>query len=612
MNTIPAATSQRDHRIEQGERLHRSYTDVRIVSLFFWILLLGITWSTAMILIKTQRSGTEARVAASTRELVQTYEAHAVRALREIDQTLRTVKYAYEANDAWNALAQLKTRNLLPPEFLFDVTIADERGTVITSTGPRTAGDVSRQDYFIGARREDAFFIARPKRSGAEDTRLIFSRRLDRADGGFAGVVFISTDAEYFVSSYEPMKLGEHGMLALVGADGIVRARRIGSEVTAGDRLDWAHIVRYADDGSSGGALMVTPWDGIDRFTSARQLGMFPVAVIVGLSRDEQLQAIRASARAHIVIAALVSIVLSIVIAALGRMSRKLHQSRRREQEARVSGARQSGMAEIATNVLHNVGNALNSVNVATTLLADRVRNAKVSGLNRAVALLREHDGRLNAFLTEDPRGKHFAPYLAQLAESLHADQRACAEHLHALRESVEHIRNIVVMQQTFSKASAVREEVDLIEVMEASLQMNADALGRHGVTVVREFEKVPKIVLDKHGVLQILVNLTSNAKHACSASDRDDRQIALRIARQANAIAMSISDNGVGIPPENIARVFNHGFTTRQDGHGFGLHSSALTAKELGGSLQVHSDGLGHGATFTLAIPLQPGRMMS
>jgi signal transduction histidine kinase len=123
-------------------------------------------------------------------------------------------------------------------------------------------------------------------------------------------------------------------------------------------------------------------------------------------------------------------------------------------------------------------------------------------------------------------------------------------------------------------------------------------------VEVVREFENVPPMNVDKHKLLQILVNLVRNAKYACQESERVDKQMTVRVANGDGRIKISVIDNGVGIPPENLTRIFNHGFTTRKDGHGFGLHSGALAAKEIGGSLNVHSDGPGQGAAFTLELP--------
>jgi C4-dicarboxylate-specific signal transduction histidine kinase len=149
-----------------------------------------------------------------------------------------------------------------------------------------------------------------------------------------------------------------------------------------------------------------------------------------------------------------------------------------------------------------------------------------------------------------------------------------------------------------------VQEEINVVTLVQDSLRINEGTLRRHHVEVIREFENVPPMNVEKHKILQILVNLVRNAKHACQESDRVDKRLTVRVADGDGRIKISMMDNGVGIPPENLTRIFNHGFTTRKGGHGFGLHSGALAAKELGGSLTVHSDGPGQGAVFTLELP--------
>ncbi len=271
-----------------------------------------------------------------------------------------------------------------------------------------------------------------------------------------------------------------------------------------------------------------------------------------------------------------------------------------------MAASHRSGMAEIATNVLHNVGNVLNSVNVSATLVADNVKKSKISGLAKAVAVMREHAHDLGAFLASDPRGQKLPAYLAQLANHLTTEQEAILKELAFLRQHIDHIKEIVAMQQTFASASGVKEEVDLKELIEDGLRLNSGALLREGVELIRECEELPRVRLDKRKVLQILVNLISNAKHACNDSGRSDKRVVLRVAKVDDRINLTVSDNGVGIPPENLTRIFRHGFTTKVNGHGFGLHGGALAAKELGGALHVHSDGPGHGATFTLELPLE------
>jgi signal transduction histidine kinase len=269
-----------------------------------------------------------------------------------------------------------------------------------------------------------------------------------------------------------------------------------------------------------------------------------------------------------------------------------------------VDASRLGGMAEVATNVLHNVGNVLNSVNISTGLIVESVKQSRASDLARVVRLLQEHAHDLGAFLTEDSRGKHVPAHLAQLSEHLLADQQTVVSELSSLRQNVEHIKEIVAMQQKYAMVGGVKEMINVLDLVEDSVRMNEGNLSRHGVEVIREFAPVPPMNIEKHKILQILVNLVRNAKYACDESKRMEKRLTVRVVNGQGRVKISVIDNGVGIPAENLTRIFNHGFTTRKDGHGFGLHSGALAAKEMGGSLTVHSDGPGQGAAFTLELP--------
>jgi PAS domain S-box-containing protein len=272
-----------------------------------------------------------------------------------------------------------------------------------------------------------------------------------------------------------------------------------------------------------------------------------------------------------------------------------------------IETSRNAGMAEVATNVLHNVGNVLNSVNISSGLIVESVRKSRASSLAKVVILLREHAHDLGEFITNDSRGKHLPAHLAQLSEHLLDDQKAIVGELDSLRRNVEHIKEIVAMQQSYAAFGGLKEMINVVNLVEDSLLINEGALSRHQVEVTREFEKVPLMNVEKHKILQILVNLLRNAKHACQDSDRADKRLRVRVANGDGRVRISVMDNGIGIPPENLTRIFNHGFTTRKEGHGFGLHSGALAAKEMGGSLTVHSDGTGQGAAFTLELPCPP-----
>ncbi len=278
---------------------------------------------------------------------------------------------------------------------------------------------------------------------------------------------------------------------------------------------------------------------------------------------------------------------------------------RNRLNQELIETSRLAGMADVATGVLHNVGNVLNSVNVSGQLVAERVKTSRISGLSKAVALIEQHADDLATFITADERGKLLPEFLRALSEQLDSERGFVMEELDTLMKNVEHIKEIVNMQQSFATTSGVTIPVSLTDLAEDGLKTNDASFLRHNVTVLREYEELPQVTTDRHKVLQILVNLIGNAKQALAAADADEKRLTLRVVRShKNRVAVEVEDNGVGISTDNLSRIFQHGFTTKKKGHGFGLHSSALAAKELGGALTAHSDGHGQGATFTLELP--------
>ena len=269
--------------------------------------------------------------------------------------------------------------------------------------------------------------------------------------------------------------------------------------------------------------------------------------------------------------------------------------------------SRHAGMAEVATSVLHNVGNVLTSVNVSASLVTDNLRRSKAAGLGQVVSLLQEHQPDLGHFIGHDERGRQLPAYLDALAKHLLADQSTALLELDSLRKNIDHIKEIVSMQQSYAKLAGVTETVEVAQLVEESLRINAGGLARHAIRLECAFAPVPQITVDKHKVLQIMVNLLRNAKHACQNSVAAERRITVQITPGEGMVYITVSDNGVGISPENLTRIFSHGFTTKQDGHGFGLHSGALGAREMGGALRAASQGPGQGATFTLELPHNP-----
>ncbi|SCZ20602.1 Signal transduction histidine kinase [Pseudomonas sp. NFACC48-1] len=268
--------------------------------------------------------------------------------------------------------------------------------------------------------------------------------------------------------------------------------------------------------------------------------------------------------------------------------------------------SRQAGMAEIATTVLHNVGNVLNSVNVSAELVSSQMRTSKAQGLGKVAQLLSEHVHDLSDFLTRDHKGKMLPDYLLRLAKVVTEEQQGIIEELGQLTKGIDHIKTIVAAQQSYAVAVSIVETVPVAELIDDALRMSAGLLARQEVTMVKNIADLPLLALDRHRVLLILVNLIGNAKQALDGVIDRSPCVTFSVSLVDGAVLrITVADNGNGIAPEHLKRIFTHGFTTRKDGHGFGLHSCALAAQEMGGSLTVHSDGVGQGATFTLDIPL-------
>ena len=272
-----------------------------------------------------------------------------------------------------------------------------------------------------------------------------------------------------------------------------------------------------------------------------------------------------------------------------------------------VDVSRQAGMAEVATSVLHNVGNTLNSVNISTSLVTERLRQSRVTGVAKAARLLGESSAGPHSPLGQDPQVQKLHTYLTALAEELQAEREGMLQEMLALTESVEHLKSIISMQQKHARTGGTVEQVVVPQLIDEALRLHAVSFERLGIRIERDYAQVPSLMVDRHKLLQILINLLSNARHALDASQQPDKYLSIRVRQKAEGqgLLLEVADNGVGIAPEHLPLLFSQGFTTKKTGHGFGLHISALAAAELKGRLTCVSPGLGQGATFTLELPL-------
>ena len=271
-----------------------------------------------------------------------------------------------------------------------------------------------------------------------------------------------------------------------------------------------------------------------------------------------------------------------------------------------VDLSRRAGMAEVASGVLHNVGNVMNSVNVGANVASDAVKALPVERLAQACKLLEENAERLGDYLSTDPAGRKLREYLSALARTLIEDKQAIRAEVGRVLDHLEHMKKIIAAQQSYAKVNGVTEVCTLTDIAETALAISESGLRASRIQVVRELADVPPAFLDRHQILQILVNLISNAKHAIEEKDSHERTLTVAISAEESVARVEVRDTGIGIPAANLARIFNHGFTTKKTGHGFGLHNCANAAQQMSGTLEASSAGPGAGAIFVLTVPLQ------
>lgn len=275
-----------------------------------------------------------------------------------------------------------------------------------------------------------------------------------------------------------------------------------------------------------------------------------------------------------------------------------------------IIAARRAGMAEVATSVLHNIGNVMNSVNVSSNSLMDVLQETTLSGLNEVATLLRDHQHDFDKFVTENPQGKNLISYVEKISEFWNSRKIMFLKELNEINRNVKHIKDIISMQQALSGSLGSVEEVSVSSILDDAIKLNKNFFSQGSLSLVFECSNHTSILTDRVKFLQVLVNLIRNAYESIIEHGAKDKNIKIVCEEPDMAhVSIKIIDNGMGVKPENLKKLFSHGFTTKKDGHGFGLHTSAIAARELGGSLTVESEGEGKGCTFELLFPKKPTR---
>lgn len=287
---------------------------------------------------------------------------------------------------------------------------------------------------------------------------------------------------------------------------------------------------------------------------------------------------------------------------------KRMEEEKRQLHEQLLDTSRQLGMAEVASGVLHNVGNVLNSVNVSVGVIVDLVQQTLAGDVERVSQLLEKHKDDLGNFMSEHPKGKQIPGYLQRLGGQLLDEKRHMLEELERLKDNVGRAQQCVAAQQDLAKPRHITEPFWLSEMVDEAIVINQDSIQENRIQVSREFDELPQVVFDRHQILQVVVSLIRNA---CQAMDSvPDKRLVLRIKQivgPPDSVRLEVQDSGVGISSEDLTRMFGQGYSTKSGGgRGTSLHSGALVAKNVGGGLTALSEGLGKGATLVLDLPGQ------
>ena len=517
----------------------------------------------------------------------------AARAAQESVTASSTTSGGTERSDALDLATVLKASQAISGEIVLDRLLATLLDIIVENAGAESA---------VLALENDGEYLVQGVKSASEKARVMMAEPLRTSVAVSKGVV------NYVIRTSEHVVLADPALRGKFRNDPYVRNRHPKSVLCAPVSHKGKQIgIIYLENNQVSGAFTPDRLEALNILFA--QIAVSLDNATLYAKQEQQTRAIEAA-----------NVTLTKEIADRKRAEHELSiyrdhleelvKERTRELESAqgrlVDMSRRAGMAEVASGVLHNVGNVMNSVNVGASVTKDAVKALPVEGVTRACDLLDQNAQRLADYLRNDPTGRKLPEYLRKLGATLDKEKQSILTQLDQLAQHLEHMKTIIAAQQSYAKVNGMKEACTLEEIAESALQLSEGVLRNTAITVVRRYAKLPAVLVDRHQIMQILVNLISNAKHSLEEAVQERRELILAIDKVDGGVRMEVRDNGVGITSENLAKIFNHGFTTKKKGHGFGLHNCANAAQQMDGSLTAYSDGPGTGASFVLRMPTE------
>ena len=283
---------------------------------------------------------------------------------------------------------------------------------------------------------------------------------------------------------------------------------------------------------------------------------------------------------------------------------RSLEDENQKLQCQVTEAAKHAASVAMTHSALENVADALTTANVMTGLVLNRVKSFAPTRIEQAGALIEQHVDDLAAFVRHDEQGRHLPAYLKSLASRISRENNLLKEEIGRLQTGIVAARDLVERQKDHTRLAQFLEPVQLNDILRDALL--AVPMGDDVQVVEAMDNALPKVHADRRKLMQVMVNLLSNARHALRVSGKTALTLQVRTFLHDDKVVLEIADNGCGIPPERIRRVFRRGNSAWAEGRGYGLYCSQQAAEEMGGELAAQSEGESSGATFRFALPLR------